>query len=174
MTRTKTSTTMPKKKQAKQFYIAGKDEIKDTSAPVVVGEFITEDGDWQGQSVEVQSDTKLEADKGTGEAIIIRTFEFALNPETFKQHELRTGSMPTVQDIFQEHSRGIESFLWQDGLTAAKDIEPRVIFSKNNKTYLIMVGARPQKGQMIVDAPKTLSELANDPRDNKNKIHRVV
>lgn len=168
MTKTKTSTTTPK-----PFYIAGKDEIK-SDAPVVGGEFVTEDGDWQGQTVEVQSDTKLEADKGTGEAVIIRTFEFALNPEVFRQHEQRTGSQPTPQQIFIEHQKGVESFLWQDGLSPAYDIEPRVIFAKGTNKYLIMVGARPQKGQMIVDTPKTLSELANDPRDSKNKVHGVV
>lgn len=160
-----TYTTMPK--QPKQFYIAGKDEIKDSSAPVVGGEFITEDGDWQGQTVEVQSDTHLEDDKGTGEPIVIRTFEFAVNPEAFKQHELKTGSFPDAQHIFREHQQGIESFLWQDGLSPAYDIEPRVIFPKGTNKYFIMIGARPQAGQLIVDTPKTLSELANDPRNSK-------
>lgn len=173
MTTQKTSTTMPKKKQQpKQFYIAGKDEIKDTSAPVVGGEFITQEGDWQGQTVQVQSETHLEDDKGTGEPIVIRTFEFAMNPQTFKEHELRTGSFPSVQHIFQDHQRGIESFLWQDGLTPAYDIEPRVIFPKGASKYFIMVGARPQTGQTVIETPKTLSELAHDPRDTTSKRNK--
>lgn len=159
MTQAKTSTTMPKK-QKKEFYIEGKDEIKDVTAPVVGGEFITEDGEWQGQNVEVKSDKHLEDDKGTGEAIVIRTYEFAMNPQTFREHELRTGNMPTAQDIFQEHRKGIMSLLWQDGLTPAEDIDPRIIFSKGTNTYLIMVGARPQMGQQVLDKPKTLSEIA--------------
>lgn len=148
------------KEEKREFYIEGQ-ERKDLDAPVVGGEFVTEDGDWRGQTVEVKSDTKLEEDTGTGEVIVIRSFEFGANPATFKEYEKNYGRLPYAQEIFQSHMKGILSLLWQDGLSPVEEIPPRLILSKKKDKYMIMVGARPQLGQTILEKPQTLSEIAN-------------
>jgi len=50
-----------------------------------------EDIEWEGEAVQAESKTKLEDDKGTGQPIVLRFFEFGVNPEVFKQHK------PTAQ-----------------------------------------------------------------------------
>lgn len=153
-----------KKVENKEFYIAGKDIIVDPTAPVVSNEFVDANSDWRGQTVNVDSGIKLEDDHGTGEAIILRTFEFGANPLAFKERQ------PTVQEIFNSHMKGIMGMLWSDGLTPAQEIEPRVIFSKNKEKYLIMVGARPSVGNVLLDKPRTLSEIHNEGREHTNKV----
>lgn len=138
------------------------------NAPLVGGEFITEDNEWQGQTVEVQSDTHLEDDHGTGEHVIIRQFEFIVNPETFAKH------IPTLQDLFNDHQKGIAALLWQDGLTPILEIQPRIVFSKDNRKYSIFVTARPSIGQSVVDTSFTLSELISKPKnENPGHLHEV-
>lgn len=147
---------MPKKKKPQPFntekdVVEGR-AVKD--APIVGGEFVTEDGNWQGQTVEVKSDTHLEDDHGTGDPVIIRTFQFAANPLAFQQ-------TPTQQDIFDSHKKGIEALLWQDGLSPAQDIPPRFIVSKGKDKYAIIIAARPSLGQTLIEKTQTLSEIIN-------------
>lgn len=169
MTRLKISTTMAKHEAPKPFNT--EKDIADgkavANAPLVGGEFITEDNEWQGQTVEVQSDTHLEDDHGTGEHVIIRTFEFLVNPEVFGRHT------PTLQDLFNDHKKGIAALLWQDGLTPIAEIDPRVVFSKDNRKYSIIVTARPSVGQAVVDKSFTLSELISKPNESLRYIHKV-
>lgn len=134
-------------------------------APLVGGEFNTDDGDWQGQTIEVKSDTHLEDDHGTGENVVIRTFEFAVNPIAFKD---RT---PDYQDIFNSQKNGILAFLWQDGLTLMPEVDPKIIFSKDNTKFFIMVTARPMTGQTVVEKTNTLSELINESKRHPNAVH---
>ncbi len=142
---------MPKQKQ---FYI--ENQVKeDPNAPVVGGEFITEDGGWQGQTVEVKSEKHLEDDLGTGQPIILRTFQFAVNPEAFNDHK------PTTQEIFDSHKRGIAALLWQDGLTPYEPEPPKVVFSKEGNSYFIIVASIPQMGQTVLETPQTLSQIAH-------------
>lgn len=105
------------------------------------------------KSVEVQSQTKLESDEGYGNAVVIRMFEFGVNPESFKRHQ------PTKQELFNSHSKGIEAFLWRDGLQVISEVEPRIVFNKKQTTYKIFIGARPKRGEMLTQAPHTLSQL---------------
>lgn len=116
---------------------------------------------WEGEEVMVESDTKLEADTGTGPVVILRTFEFGANPQVFKTHP------PTNQELFDSHLKGIQAMLWSDGLKPMEEIEPRLIFSKNKKKYRIFVGCKPLLGQIVLERPQTLSEIAygNSPRN---------
>ncbi len=41
----------------------------------------TKDIEWEGEEVTAQSDTKIEDDKGTGQEVILRFFEFAANEQ---------------------------------------------------------------------------------------------
>ncbi len=136
-----------------------------SGAPIVGGEFVTEDGDWQGQTVQVESDTHLEDDHGTGEHVIIRTYEFAANPLQFGQ---RT---PDYQELFDSHKKGIAALLWQDGLTPVPEIDPKIVISKNQDRYFIMVTARPSLGQSVLDKSQTLSEIANEGKRHTNTLH---
>ncbi len=105
--------------------------------------------------VETTSETHLEDDKGYGEAAIIRMFEFAANPEAFKQHT------PTKQELFNYHHKQIEITLWGDGMKVIPEVTPRVTISKNKKKYRIFVGAKPMKGHILQEQPKTLSQIAH-------------
>src|SRR5258708_3703097 len=77
---------MPKTKSKPKRFNTEKDVQQGTAvekAPLVGGEFVTDDGGWQGQTVQVQSDKRLEDDLGTGNPVVIRTFGFAVNLEMF-------------------------------------------------------------------------------------------
>ena len=137
-------------------------------APVVGGEFVTEDGDWQGQTVQVQSDKRLEDDLGVGEVTVLRTYGFAVNPEAFAQHT------PNTQEIFDTHKKGIGAMLWQDGLTPREDVQPRVFLSKDRAKYFITVAAVPQMGQAVLDNTQTLSQIANAGKPDRNELHGVL
>lgn len=106
-------------------------------------------------SIAVESDTKIQADQGQGEAAIIRCFSFKANPETFHQRP------PSTQDLFNAHHQGIEIALWKDGLKAVVEIAPRVVFDQHTGIYQIFVTARPKKGYELLERPKTLIELTN-------------
>lgn len=107
------------------------------------------------ESVEVQSTTKLEDDMGVGKEVIMRSFTFKVNPEAFKFH------VPTKQELFDSHHRGIENYLWKDGLTFEKQHEPHILFNKTNTAYTIFVVATPSRGQSVTDKTRTLSEIAH-------------
>lgn len=131
------------KKANKKFKAVEKDA---QDAPV-------KDLEWEGEEVQAQSDTKLEFDQGTGQAIVLRFFDFAVNPETFKQHK------PTAQELFNTHMRGIESLLWRDGLKPYDAIDPRFMFSKDKSHYRFIIACVPSLGNVLVDKPQTLSQL---------------
>lgn len=160
---------MPKKKQ---FYIKGKDEIKDLDAPVISNEFIDhfEGNEYRGQDIEVRSDTKLESDLGTGEAMFIRSYQFTINPEIFNK------GIPSSQEIFNSHTKGIAAMLWQDGLQPATEIEPRLVYVKDKQTgqvvgYWIIVTARMALGQTLLETPQTLTEILHGGRrQDTNKV----
>jgi hypothetical protein len=130
-------------KHNKKFTLTEKD-AKD--APV-------KDIEWEGEEVGVESTTKLNDDKGTGQKIILRFFTFTANPEVFKQHK------PTAQELFNTHQKGMEAMLWADGLTPVNIIEPRLLFSKDNSRYRFVVSCIPSLGQSIIETPQTLTEL---------------
>lgn len=108
---------------------------------------------WEGEEVRAESKTKLESDTGTGQAVILRFFEFGANPETFKQHK------PTAQELFNSHKRGIESLLWRDGMKPFDGVEPRLMFSKDKSHYRFIIACIPSAGNVLTDKPKTLSQL---------------
>lgn len=161
------------KRKPKQFFIKGKDVITDPNAPVVSNEFVDhfEGNEYRGQTIEVQSDTKLEQDTGTGDAVVLRTYEFGTNPEMLAQLRKK---LPHPQEMFNAHVNVISGMLWQDGLAPAEEIEPRLIFSKDRRKYMIIVGARPRLGKTMLEKTRTLTEIINEGRPNSNQIQRSV
>lgn len=106
--------------------------------------------------IDTQSETHLEEDTGYGEVALIRRFEFAANPEAFKLHT------PSKQELFNYHAKAIEVMLWKDGLTIMPDIAPRLSINKRKTKYHIFVGAKPQRGHLLKEQPKTLSQIAHN------------
>jgi hypothetical protein len=113
------------------------------------------DGDkYETSEVSVESNTKLEDDKGKGREVILRFFEYVANPDEFKN------KTPTPQALFNAHHREMEIKLWQDGLVPDPVIDPRLILSKDRTHYKFVIGCRLGKGQILTQTPVTLSELA--------------
>lgn len=131
------------KKVNKKFKAIEKDAV---NAPV-------KDVEWEGEEIQTESTTKLEQDTGTGQAIVLRFFDFASNPDTFKQHT------PTAQELFNGHMRGIESILWRDGLKPFDGLEPRFMFSKNKMHYRFIIACISRLGSVLTDTPRTLTQL---------------
>lgn len=108
---------------------------------------------WEAQQLEVQSDTKLESDTGHGQAIVIRQFEFGINPVAFKE------APPTRQELFNSHLKGIEMMLWRDGMKIFPDVEPKIKFDATK--YTIILAALPMKGHILREVPQTLAQIAS-------------
>ncbi len=128
-------------KTAKKFKVK---ELDAKNAPV-------KDIEWEGEELGTESTTKLESDQGTGQAVVLRFFDFAANTEVFKQHK------PTAQELFQSHSMGMKALLWKDGMTPYEAIEPRLMFSKDGSQYRFIISCIPS--QALMDTPQTLGEL---------------
>lgn len=109
--------------------------------------------EWEATGAEVHSDVHLEDDKGTGKAIVIRSFDFLANPETFKRQ------IPSKQELFNAHKIQIEGALFRDDLKVYEDVAPKVMISKNKRYYRIVVAGLPW-GMNNAKIP-TLSQIAN-------------
>jgi hypothetical protein len=121
-------------------------------------------GDWNIKDLTVESKTKLEDDKGVGEALTLRFFDFQANPEMFRAR------MPSAQELFQSHIKQIELELWKDEWRPVEEVSPRLLFAKDKSHYRIVIAARPAKGSQLSykDSPLTLSELAHDTSKDSN------
>lgn len=108
---------------------------------------------WESKQIEVESDTNLEDDTGHGRAIVIRSFEFGINPKAFQE------AQPTRQELFNSHLKGIEVMLWRDGMKIFSDVEPKLKIDQNK--YTIIVAAIPNKGTILKEVPQTLSQIAS-------------
>lgn len=114
---------------------------------------VSEDILWEGEEVTAQSETKIEQDKGTGQAVILRSFDFVANPENFRLRK------PTAQDLFASHIKGMEALLWSDGLRPFQEVQPRLLFSKNKKHYRFIIPCIAGLGESLIESTKTLSQL---------------
>ena len=136
------------KKKTKDF------KIKEDNAKVPKGSY--KDIDWEGQEIEFHSDELKGGDQG--HAVIMRFFDYKANPQAFKLRE------PSVQELFNIHSKEIELSLWKDGLKPIVEVNPRFMVSKDRKHYRFVVAASPLRGQMVSEIPKTLTEILAETR----------
>ena len=120
-----------------------------------LGKAVVNDHEHEVDSIETQSKTTLEQDRGVGGAAIIRCFTFGINPLAFKE------TKPSKQDLFNSHIKGIETMLWRDGMTVMLDVEPRILFDPKAMIYKIFVGARPAKGHILKEIPQTLRQIVH-------------
>ena len=111
--------------------------------------------EWEGKELQVESGTKLESDKGEGNPLVLRFFDFSANPLAFRDR------LPTAQEIFNSHIRGIEMSLWKDGLLIETTLEPRLLLSKAKDHYRIIIGARYNRFKVLKEKPLTLHEIVS-------------
>ena len=127
--------------------------------------------DWNVKTLEVESDTKLEADKGEGQTLTLRHFFFKANQEQFKKH------IPTAQELLNSHLKHIEIELWKDGLRPNLAIAPRLAITPDKRFYQIFVTCMArisltgtklpfQVRSKSKEKPKRLQELLNDTSRN--------
>ena len=117
------------------------------------------DINWEGKELQIESGIKLEDDKGEGNPVVLRFFDFMANPETFSKY------IPSAYELFGHHRKGIELSLWNDGLVPEEAVNPRILISKQKNHYRIIVGARYAKGRILKENPLTLSEIAHSTRN---------
>ncbi len=118
--------------------------------------------EWFGTTIETPGTPMIDA--GIGDALILRTFEFAMKP-------LPPGTAhPTKQQLFNSHWPHIKDTIRFDGLVANTDVNPRIIIGK--KRYRIFVLCEPKFNQygikVLNGKPTTLQEIFNKRVDKKN------
>lgn len=91
-------------------------------------------------------------DSATGKTIVIRAFEFKMNPEAVKDFP------QDRQVLFDAHAKQITTILWGDGLIPLASEPPRVIIDKKALKYNIFVPCEARTSTMFADRPKSLSE----------------
>jgi hypothetical protein len=100
---------------------------------------------WYGK--EDQTDEKLMHDKGSGEPVIIRLFEFKF-PPTLEV-------LPTKEQILTpEYLKYLNVQLWSDSLRLV--MEPRVVIDKTG--CKIFAPCQARAGATLMEEPKTLQE----------------
>lgn len=100
---------------------------------------------WYGK--EDRTEEKLMHDRGTGEPIVIRLFEFRLDP-SIKE-------LPNKEQILTpEYIKYLQTQLWGDALRLV--MEPRVVIDK--ESIKIFAPCQPTTGNSFLEEPKTLQE----------------
>lgn len=103
---------------------------------------------WYGK--EDRTDDKLMHDKGTGEPVMIRLFEFRLPPNI--------ETLPTKEQILTpDYLKSLKVTLWGDGLRLV--MEPRVVIDK--ESIKIFAPCQAATGNNFLEEPKTIQEWTN-------------
>lgn len=127
-------------------FLGDKGELLETNthgAPV-------KDIKWEAQQISTTSDPIK--DPGEGRPVLLRTFEYSLNPNLPKDLSI------TKQAIFDSHKDQIRIMLWSDGLIPLEEIKkPKVQISKSQKKYRIFVLCIPKSSETLLDKPLTIS-----------------
>ena len=90
-------------------------------------------------------------DPAIGKTVVIRTFEFKMNPEIKDLPEDK-------QELFNVHAKQISTILWGDGLIPLVTEPPRVIVKKEEGKYFIFVPCEARLSTVFADKPRSLSE----------------
>ena len=119
------------------------------------GEFTAQgsEGSWVGQEIEFKSGP-IE-DTGTGQPIILRTFEFSIPPGVPKN------LLPSKKQLLDFHRSKVIAFLWKDELELV--MEPKIVLSKKSLKFRIFATCQAKKGSLINQRPQLLQ--------NATKVH---
>jgi len=124
-----------------------------------------------GDGIQVFEDTKYDyaadlstpttplIDPQTGKTVVIRAFNFQMNPEFFK------GMPVDNQELFNHHARQIQTVLWADGLRPLDEVPPRVIINVKNGLYHIFVPCEARLSTVFADKPRNLSAQITNQND---------
>jgi hypothetical protein len=124
------------------------EDIKDTNSKKGATFGVqTDSEDWYGKEIQAQSTPLM--DPGLGKSLVLRCFEFSVNPE-FK-------GVLNKQELFNMHWRQIQAVLWGDGLVPNEDAEPRVILG--NKKYKIFILCQPRLRTIINEKAQTIQDI---------------
>lgn len=100
---------------------------------------------WYG--VDNRTDDKTMHDKGSGEPVVIRLFEFRLDP-SLKE-------LPTKEQILTpEYIKHLQTLLWADSLRLVT--EPRVVIDK--ESIKVFAPCQARTGANFLEEPKLLQE----------------
>jgi len=100
---------------------------------------------WYGK--EDRTDDKLMHDKGNGEPVVIRLFEFKFRPDLER--------LPTKEELLTpEYIKQLNTLLWADALRMV--LEPRVEIKKEG--CKIFVPCQATTGNSFLEEPKLLQE----------------
>lgn len=115
-----------------------------------------------GEGLKISNDTKYEygadlstdgvriEDKGQGDAVSIRVFEFKMNPSFRGEID--------KQALFNAHARQLSTILWSDGLQPVEGASPRVTIDVKKGVYQIFIACEGRLGKVFADKPRNLSE----------------
>lgn len=102
---------------------------------------------WYGK--QDQTDDNLMQDTGKGEPIVIRNFEFRLDP---------TKNKPTKEQILTpEYIKHLQTLLWADSLRMVMDPTVRI----EKESIYIAVACQARSGAVLPEEPKYLQEWMN-------------
>ena len=150
-----------------------KNDPKEIGIDTIIKDEDGNEHDWSAKTLEAESDTKLDTDKGLGQTITLRHFFFKPNQEEFKKR------VPSAQELLNSHVKQMEIELWKDEWTPMPEVQPRLIFydklrrpvshtSKKIEWYSFIIAATPAKGSLVSlkdqEQIKTLTEIANEAR----------
>ena len=100
---------------------------------------------WYGK--EDQTEDASIYDKGKGEPVVIRRFEFKFRPDLEK--------LPTKEELLTpDYIKSIKHQLWGDGLRIV--LEPRILITKEGCN--IFVPCQATTGNNFLEEPKTIQE----------------
>lgn len=159
------------KKLEEELKVSVKNDKAESPIDTIIKDEKGKESDWNVKTLEVESDTKLESDKGEGQIFVLRNFFFKPNLEEFKKQ------IPTAQEILNSHLKQIEIELWKDEWVIFPEVQPRLVFMDKAfnmvpaydpklEYYTFIIAAVPAKGSLLshYDRPKTLTEIAHESR----------
>lgn len=104
------------------------------------------DINWHAQEVEVGGNPLQ--DTGTGKPIILRCFDFAINPAV---------PLPSEDEILDTYKKYVDTFLWKDSLVRIQDL--KLVIEKDK--FKIFATCQPKTGAVILEKPLTIQDYAS-------------
>lgn len=135
--------TQPTKFGGMKVSIDNADQLK-AGGGIAIGDTTYEYG------ANLETPTARLVDSGDGKSVLIRLFEFKMNPEL-------KGDIDK-QLLFNSHAKQIQTILWADGLKPFDEVSPRVIIDTVKGEYKIFISCVARSSTAFIEIPKLLSQ----------------